>query len=174
MCGRLSLRTAGGKIVEGLDVVIPAMQRFAISPYKTSERGEGVIVRLDTNGKLFAGIAKWGVLPAKIRDTKWRQHIARAEGKEGEGIENMRMYGDSFRRQRCLVIVDGFFEWQEAKPYKRPYYVPLQDGKAFALAGIWASETDDNGRLEEDFAVISVNPNDQLKDIHKRMPVILD
>ncbi len=174
MCGRLSLRTTGGKIVEGLDVVIPAIERFAISPYATSEHGEGVIVRLGDDGKLFASIAKWGFLPANIRDTKWRQHIARAEGKSGEGIENMRMYGNAFRNQRCLVITDGFFEWQEAKPYKQPYFVPRKDGKAFALAGIWARRTDENGEPEENFAVISVAPNEQLKDIHKRMPMILD
>jgi len=83
MCGRLSLSTTGGKIVEGLDVVIPAMQRFAISSYATSEHGEGVIVRLGEDGKLFADIAKWGFLPVNIRDPKWRQHIARAEGKSG-------------------------------------------------------------------------------------------
>lgn len=174
MCGRLSLRTSGGKIVEGLDVAIPAMDRFAISPYKTSEKGEGVIVRLGVDGKLYASIAKWGFLPDNIRDTKWRQHIARAEGKSGEGIEAMRMYGSAFRKQRCLVIIDGFFEWQEAKPYKQPYFVPRKDGKPFVLAGIWASRTDENGQLEENFAVISVDPNDQLKDIHKRMPVILE
>jgi putative SOS response-associated peptidase YedK len=175
MCGRFSLRTTGGKIVPGLDVVIPAMRpRYSVSPITQSPEGEGVIVRMGEDGKLFATIAKWGFLPGHMKDEKWRQSIARSEGSKGEGIDAMRMFGSAFRKQRCLVIVDGFFEWnQDTKP-KQPYFVQRKDGQAFAIAGIWASRTDEGGKLEENFAIITVEPNEQMKPIHKRMPVIMD
>lgn len=174
MCGRFSLRTSGGKIVPGLDVVIPATRpRFSVSPYDQSQEGEGVIVRM-VGDALAATTAKWGFLPGHIKDEKWRQSIARSEGSKGEGIEAMRMFGSAFRKQRCLVIVDGFYEWDQKVKPKQPYFVQRQDGAAFAIAGIWASRTDAEGELEENFAIITVDPNEQLENIHKRMPVILD
>lgn len=175
MCGRFSLRTSGGKIVPGLDVVIPAVRpRYSVSPFDQSPEGEGVIVRLGVDGKLAAAVAKWGFLPAHFKDEKWRQSIARSEGSKGEGIEAMRMFGSAFRKQRCLVIVDGFYEWNRANKPKQPYFVQRKDGDAFAIAGIWASRTDADGNLEENFAIITVDPNEQMKDIHDRMPAILN
>ena len=79
----------------------------------------------------------------------------------------------ALRQRRCLVVADGFYEWQQAGRTKQPYFIHLRDDRPFALAGLWeAWEGADHARLET-CTLLTTGPNDVVRPIHDRMPVIL-
>jgi putative SOS response-associated peptidase YedK len=79
----------------------------------------------------------------------------------------------AFRRRRCLIVADGFYEWKKLDGGKQPYYIRLQDGRLFALAGLW--EHWNRGDSPSDSCtILTTDANEQVGSIHDRMPVILD
>jgi putative SOS response-associated peptidase YedK len=84
------------------------------------------------------------------------------------------MFRDAFRRSRCLVIIDGFYEWDPKVTPKQPYHIRRKDQAAFAVAGLWAARDKADGTQEVNYAMITIGPNRVMEPIHHRMPVILD
>ena len=87
-------------------------------------------------------------------------------------------FRESFRHRRCIIPVNGFFEWKKDGKHKIPYWIyPSSTNKArnfFALAGIWDEWKDKNtGEIITSSAIITTEPNELMKPIHDRMPVIL-
>jgi putative SOS response-associated peptidase YedK len=79
----------------------------------------------------------------------------------------------AFRKRRCLVLADGFYEWQKAgTKHKQPYYFRLRDGGLFAFAGLW-ERWERERELVESCAIVTTGANELMKPIHDRMPVIL-
>jgi putative SOS response-associated peptidase YedK len=76
-------------------------------------------------------------------------------------------------RRRCLIPVEGFNEWQGVKPPKTPFYIYLKSEEPFGLAGLWDTWKQHNGNLLESFTIITTEPNELMRSIHRRMPVIL-
>ena len=82
-----------------------------------------------------------------------------------------------FRKRRCLVLADGWFEWQQqgAGQKKQPWYFRRTDGQPFALAGLWDCwRGGDDGAVLETCAILTTSANDLMRPVHDRMPVILD
>lgn len=77
-------------------------------------------------------------------------------------------------KRRCLIPINGFYEWRGAKPPKTPLYVYLKSKEPFGLAGLWDTWKKPDGSLLESFTIITTEPNDLMRTIHGRMPVILD
>jgi putative SOS response-associated peptidase YedK len=82
-------------------------------------------------------------------------------------------FRDAFRSKRCLVPADGFFEWRAAPDGKQPYLVRLKSGAPFAIAGLWAAWRPDDGPKLESCALLTTEPNELMRPIHDRMPVLL-
>ncbi len=82
-------------------------------------------------------------------------------------------FKDIVRRQRCLVPADGYFEWKEIGAKKLPYRIRMTDDTVFSMAGIWESWEITEGKLLSSFAIITTEPNSLIKDLHHRMPAIL-
>ena len=85
-------------------------------------------------------------------------------------------FRDAYRRRRCIVPVDGFFEWKAIKGQKakQPYAIAMKDGAPFGIAGIWENWKDPtSGEWIRTFAIITTDANELVADIHDRMPVIL-
>jgi putative SOS response-associated peptidase YedK len=95
-----------------------------------------------------------------------------------ETIHKKPAFRHSISAKRCLVLVDGFYEWREFNKRRYPYYISMVDDGAFALAGIWDSWLDEkSGETKYTFSVITTDANPLLEKIHntrKRMPVILE
>jgi putative SOS response-associated peptidase YedK len=83
-------------------------------------------------------------------------------------------FRESFKKHRCLVLADGFFEWDKKSDKKVPYRITLKDKKPFAFAGICDSWKDENGKEIKSFSIITTKPNKLIEKIHDRMPVILN
>jgi putative SOS response-associated peptidase YedK len=84
------------------------------------------------------------------------------------------MFRDAFRRRRCLVPADGFYEWRREDMRKQPVYICMKDREPFAFAGLWEHWENQDGQAIESCTILTTEPNDLLKPIHNRMPVILD
>ena len=84
------------------------------------------------------------------------------------------MFREAYAKRRCIVPVDGFFEWQATKSFKQPYAIAMKDGSPFGLAGLWENWNDPNtGEWTRTFAIITVSSNELVGQIHDRMPAIL-
>ena len=82
-------------------------------------------------------------------------------------------FRNALRRRRCLVLADGFYEWQRVGRAKRPMRVVMRSGEPFAFAGLWERWRNSDGQVIPSCTIITTEANDLLRPIHARMPVIL-
>ncbi len=170
MCGRYSLTGPNpGQVRErfALGDAIPVEQRFNVAP------GQDVVaVTTDREGAPRGDLLRWGLVPFWADSPKvgYRMINARAET-----VDERPAFRDAFAGRRCLIIADGFYEWQkrEHRP-KLPWWITRADHQPFAFAGLWAT-----WRPEPDVeplrscTIITTQATASLSDVHDRMPVIL-
>jgi putative SOS response-associated peptidase YedK len=91
-----------------------------------------------------------------------------------ETLPRQPAYAESFRQRRCLIPADGFYEWRDDERGKTPVWVSRADGALFAFAGVWAARParDGSGDLHS-CAIVTCEPNELIRAIHDRMPVVL-
>ena len=114
---------------------------------------------------------RWGLVPHWAAEARiaGRTFNARAET-----IAVTPAFRDAFRRRRCLVPVDSFYEWRREDGIRQPYRVVAADGNPLVLAGLWAGWRDPaDGSIRRTFTIVTTAANDALRDLHDRMPVIL-
>ena len=122
------------------------------------------------NDKRVCRMMKWGIVPHWAKDPTIGYKMINARS---EGIEDKPSFRTPFRKRRCLVIANGFYEWKKAdSKTKHPYPIRLKTGKPCAFAGLW--EKWDKG-LEplETFTIITTENNELIEPVYNRMPVIL-
>ena len=166
MCGRYNL-------ISNLTVL---GERFQFDPSQlTLESADNVaptqnVLTVVGDAPPRAGFMRWGLIPfwAKNRSIGSRMINARAEM-----VAEKPSFRDSFRRRRCLVLADGFYEWQRTGSGKRPMRIAMRSGQPFAFAGIWSIWNDPEGNRIPTCAIITTSANELLRPIHHRMPVIL-
>ena len=117
-----------------------------------------------------AGFMRWGLIPHWAKDIKVGSRMINARA---ETVAEKPAFRDALRRRRCLVLADGFYEWQRVGGSRRPMRVVMQSGEPFAFAGLWSVWTDLQGNRIPSCAIITTEANDLLRHIHDRMPVIL-
>jgi putative SOS response-associated peptidase YedK len=83
-------------------------------------------------------------------------------------------FKESSERRRCLIPADGFYEWVRSSKTKQPSHFGMKDDSLFAFAGIWDRWTSSEGQMVESCAILTTAPNALLKDVHDRMPVIIN
>jgi putative SOS response-associated peptidase YedK len=166
MCGRYRLTNA--ERYSDLNDVrlggteIPA--RFNIAPTQT------VFVILDESPKEFSPV-KWGLIPSWAKDRKIASSLINARC---ETVATKPAFRAAFKKRRCLVPADGFFEWQKVGAGKQPYNIGLKDNEPFAFAGLWEWWRDPATQEEvKTCSIITTTPNELTAPIHDRMPVIL-
>ncbi|MGE5189033.1 MAG: SOS response-associated peptidase [Gemmatimonadota bacterium] len=114
-------------------------------------------------------LLRWGLVPSWAKDPAIGNRMINARAETAPGKPSFR---SAFRRRRCLVPADGFYEWRKTGGRKQPYYVRMADGKPFAIAGLWERWEGADGDIES-CVLLTTGPNDLLAPIHDRMPVIL-
>ena len=131
---------------------------------------------------------RWGLIPHWAKDPAIGTRMINARS---ESVAEKPAYKDAFRKRRCLVLADGFYEWRRLKGGKQPYFIYLEDRRPFAFAGLWARWKPRAGQLEEisggraqalplsadgrveSCTFLTTGPNELMEPIHDRMPVIL-
>jgi len=168
MCGRYTL-TELEKFTD------PRRHRLTIVPFGFTPRyniapTQDSLVILDADPTTIT-TARWGLIPAWAADPGigYRMINARAET-----VAEKPAFKRLFKRRRCLVLADGFYEWKRFGAHKVPYRITLTSGAPFAFAGLWDTWEDrDARRTLTTFTIITTTANRVVKPIHDRMPVIL-
>jgi putative SOS response-associated peptidase YedK len=168
MCGRYTLANANPDVLKarfGIDLLadFDERPRFNIAPT------DPVLgIRASAAGRREAGRLRWGLLPGAWATDGGRPLInARAET-----IAEQPAFRESFLHRRCLIPADGFYEWRVTETGKQPVWITRADEQPFAFAGIWAALDRGEGAVHS-CAIVTCEPNELVRPIHDRMPVIL-
>ena len=169
MCGRFS-QTADVKTIAqrfGLSTTLredaSIARRYNISPTQT------VIVVVD-DGTRYLTQMRWGLIPSWAKDPAIGNRMINARA---ETLAAKPAFRVAVRKRRCLVVADGFYEWQQRGRGKQPVYIVLKSREPFGFAGLWETWTAPEGEAIRTCTIITTEANDLLKPIHDRMPVIL-
>jgi putative SOS response-associated peptidase YedK len=114
---------------------------------------------------------RWGLSPFWAKDIKISYSTINAMA---ETVETKPAFREAFRRRRCLLPVDNFYEWEKIGKERQPYAIAFADRGIMALAGLWEMWRSPTGETVRSFMVITTDPNELCAPIHNRIPVILD
>lgn len=166
MCGRFSLTVSPDQLRAAFDLEQPPP---ALEPRYNIAPSQPVAV-ISNEGPRQIEFFQWGLVPAWAKDAKIGNSLINARG---ETVAEKPAFRAAFKRRRCLILADGFYEWRRAAGgAKTPMYLQLQAGRPFAFAGLWETWRGPEGERRT-CAVITTTPNALLAPIHDRMPVIL-
>jgi putative SOS response-associated peptidase YedK len=112
----------------------------------------------------------WGLVPAWAKD---RAIGAKLNNARSETLREKPSFRNAYKRRRCLVLADGFYEWKKLGKKKQPMFIHPGNHRFFAFAGLWSRAKTESGELHS-FTIITGPPNDLVAPIHDRMPVVLD
>jgi putative SOS response-associated peptidase YedK len=114
---------------------------------------------------------RWGLVPRWAKDPLVAAKMINARS---ETASTKPAFSDALKFRRCLVLADGFYEWQKKGKVKQPYCFEINDGELFAFAGIWDRWNDARGKPLETCSILTTTPNAVTSSVHDRMPVILN
>jgi len=168
MCGRYSFTQLAETIAEQFQVKeVPSLSpRYNIAP---TQPVPTVSVSSETTERQFK-MLRWGLIPSWAKDTKMGAKLINARA---ETVREKPAFRAAFKKRRCLVLADGFYEWQTQDGSKQPFYFRVEDGKPFAFAGLWERWEKGEGEAIESCTILTTEANELMRTIHHRMPVIL-
>jgi len=148
------------------------MPWFAPS-YNAAPQSTQPIVRLNSDtGKREFALMRWGLVPYWANDAKIGYTTINARAEE---VATKPLYREAFKRRRCLIPADAFYEWQQtATKTKQPFAFALASGEPYAFAGLWERWKPREGDPLETFTILTTDPNELAERVHDRMPVILE
>jgi len=173
MCGRYTLSVPLSNLIETFDVPHPEFEyepRFNIAPTQVVP-----IIAQDEQGRRM-GLLRWGLVPSWAKDPGIGSRMINARS---ETVAEKPSFRSAFRKRRCLVPADGFFEWkkegmeEDKKSPKTPFWIHLADREPFGFAGLWERCVLPDGEELFTFTIITTEASPAIRSIHHRMPVIL-
>ena len=167
MCGRFTLTTPIETLVESFGIETAAE---GISPRYNIAPTQPVATVLDEGEGRRLALLRWGLIPGWAKDPSIGNRMINARA---ETVAEKPAFRAAFQRRRCLVLSDGFYEWQKVEQGKRPMYIRMKDGLPFAFAGLWERWRSPNGSTVDSCTILTTDPNELMRPIHNRMPVIL-
>jgi len=169
MCGRYAFFSPAEAVkrVFALDDVPALEPRYNIAPTQ-----DVAAVRTGEEGARAFSMLHWGLVP------KWAKERAignRMINARSETLAAKPSFREAFRKRRCLVLADGWYEWQVAAGGKQPWFIRRKDARPFAFAGLWERWKDPaTGSMLESCTIVTTNAAESIKKIHERMPVVLE
>ena len=158
--------------VEGVRQVFGFIEQPNLAPRTNiAPTQAAAAVRLGEDGGRHFVWLKWGLIPSWAKEAAIGSRMINARA---ETVAEKPAFRSAFRRRRCLLVADGFYEWQkQPEGPKQPYRITLQDGGPFGFAGLWESWRDPAGGTVESCTIVTTEANAFLAPIHHRMPVIV-
>ncbi len=168
MCGRITLKSPAQLVAEEFQLAhVPELiPRYNIAPTQPV-----LAVLLDSDGRRTPRALKWGLVPPWSRDPR---NGAKMFNARGETVMEKPAFREAFAHRRCLIPVDGFYEWRKQGRERLPLYFHAGDDRLLALAGLWEHWEYPGGEVIESCSILTTAANDLMRPIHHRMPVILD
>jgi putative SOS response-associated peptidase YedK len=168
MCGRFTQQRPTSEIArifEAEDLAGDPGERYNIAP---TDEAAVVVQREDRRAVVRY---RWGLVPAWADDPKI---ASRAFNARAETVGTSPLFRDAFRRRRCLVPVDGFYEWLRSGSKRQPMRIHDPADAPLALAGLWTGRQDpESGEWLRTFTIVTTRPNEFMAGIHDRMPVVV-
>jgi putative SOS response-associated peptidase YedK len=169
MCGRFTLSASAQRLQE----FFPLFEIPDIAPrYNIAPTQQILAIRQEADAKPRVTFLRWGLIPSWAKEKKIGASLINARADTVAGKPAFRA---AFKRRRCLILADGFYEWQKGakKGPKQPFHIRLKDGRPFAFAGLWEHWNGEEPAIESG-TIITTDANDVVRLLHDRMPVILD
>ena len=166
MCGRYTLIADLGDLAQRFEF---DGSDFSYDPGYNIAPTESVLTVRNVERR-EAAIMRWGLIPFWAKDPKIGARMINARA---ETVAEKPAFRNALKKRRCLVLADGYYEWQKTPVGKRPYRIVLRSGEPFAMAGLWEKWKDHQGNVVPSCTIITTEANDFLAPIHNRMPVIL-
>ncbi len=167
MCGRFTLRSSLKEIAEALEATSAKIKeeraRYNIAPTQD-------IIAVRDKGKERELVSlHWGLVPSWAKDPAVGARMINARS---ETVTEKPSFREAFRRRRCLIPADGFYEWKRTDRGKQPFFFKMRDEQPFSFAGLW-ERWEGEGEAIESCTILTTAANEVLAPVHDRMPVIL-
>lgn len=170
MCGRYALYGPVSRLRERFDAKVDELDftpRYNAAPMQWLP-----VIRRRPTGDRVAHLLRWGLIPSWSKDEAIAARLINARG---ESIAEKPSFRAAFKKRRCIVPANGFYEWQTVAGDKQPYYIHPIEGDLFGLAGLWERWTrpGDGEVVIDTFTIVTTEANAAMRPLHDRMPVIL-
>ena len=166
MCGRYSLIADMGELQERFDFAgseLTHAPRYNVAPTQMA-------LTVTNGNRRWGSYMRWGLIPSWAKSASVGNRMINARA---ETVAERPSFRTAFQRRRCLVLADGFYEWQGKGSSRRPMRIVMASGEPFAFAGLWDAWRNPNGEVVRSCTIITTGANELLSPIHDRMPVIL-
>src|SRR3989442_5859894 len=166
MCGRFTLTTDLDRLEERFAF---HAANLAYTPRYDSAMTEPVVTLMKEEGHRV-GFLRWGLIPSWAKDAAIGDRMINARA---ETVAEKPSFRRALQKRRCLVLADGFYEWQKEGKKKTPLYIALKSREPFGFAGLWETWQSPAGETIRSCTIITTTPNTLMESIHNRMPVML-
>lgn len=168
MCGRYTLTDVSPELIKRIFLLqnLPDLRpRYNIAPTQ-----DVLVIRETAAGERTADFLRWGLVPSWARDETIGNRMINLRS---ETVYEKHGFRGSLRSRRCLVVADGFYEWQKVGDRKQPVWIRREDGAPFGLGGIWDHWTAPDSTTLESCSIITTEPSEFMAPYHDRMPLIV-
>ena len=166
MCGRFALISSVSDLQLSFEF---AMEPSDVRPrYNIAPTQE--VLAVTNDGQRRGEMMRWGLVPSWAKDIKIGNRMINAVSETAAGKPAFR---SAFRRRRCLVLADGFFEWRKEGKKRVPLYFTQKSGETMAFAGLWENWKSPEDEWIRSCTILTTAANSFIKQVHNRMPVIL-
>jgi putative SOS response-associated peptidase YedK len=169
MCGRFAFYSPAEATAAlfGASLEAEPAARFNIAPTQ-----DIAVIRRDEQKGTTLTMVRWGLVPFWAKDPSIGNRMINARA---ETVAEKPSFRAAYRKRRCLIPADGFYEWHTSDGKKVPWFISLKNAQTFAFAGLWESWLDkESGEVLETAAIITTEANEFMRRLHHRMPVIME
>ncbi len=166
MCGRYTITESPNELAARFRA---ALGGVGFVPRYNAAPTQMLPVVIDEDGRRLA-LMRWGLIPSWAKDESIGNRLINARA---DSVTSKPSFRNSFKRRRCLVPADGFYEWLKEGKAKSPVRVTPQQGGIVAFAGLWDRWKSEDGREVLSFTIITTEANEQARRVHDRMPLML-
>jgi putative SOS response-associated peptidase YedK len=170
MCGRYRRTTAEEELAKRYHIPIPRQTDLPISWNIAPSQNVLVIRKNPQTGERSLDAIKWGLVPSWAKDERIAYKTINARV---ETVDTSPSFRTAFKKRRCLIPADGFYEWQRVGDLKQPFAIGLKSGEPFCFAGLWEGWRKSENEWLKTCTIVTTEPNEFMAIIHNRMPVIL-
>jgi putative SOS response-associated peptidase YedK len=167
MCGRFAFYSPHEAVIRlfGVAAAPEIEPRWNIAPTQF------IATVREAGGPREVAMLYWGLVPSWARE---KSIGARMINARSETLGEKPSFRNAFRRRRCLILADGYYEWQRSGAVKQPYFITFADGQPFGIAGLWERWRDPaTGEPLESCCIVTTSPAATVAHVHDRMPVIV-
>lgn len=169
MCGRFTLFTEFDDLIDRFDIQAAIDSEEYSFNYNVAP-SQSVLSVINDGKSNRLGYLRWGLIPPWAKDMKIGYKMINARS---ETLTEKPSYRNAYKKKRCLILADSFYEWKRTDERKIPMRIKLKNDEPFGMAGLWESWKSPEGSTIYSCSVITTEPNGLMSSIHDRMPVIL-